>query len=111
MKYLIILIVFINIIYAQTPTDIVNQQIKDFEQKRIFEQQKDNQPQLNEKSFEKNIIKIDDDTIEENCINIETIIIKDVTVFEDDYFENIIKPYLKKCNRTRYKLRNKRWRV
>lgn len=98
MKYLIILIVFINIIYAQTPTDIVNQQIKDFEQKRIFEQQKDNQPQLNEKSFEKNIIKIDDDTIEENCINIETIIIKDVTVFEDDYFENIIKPYLKKCN-------------
>lgn len=98
MKYLIILIVFINIIYAQTPTDIVNQQIKDFEQKRIFEQQKDNQPQLNEKSFEKNIIKIDDDTIEENCINIETIIIKDITVFEDDYFENIIKPYLKKCN-------------
>lgn len=98
MKYLIILIVFINIIYAQTPTDIVNQQIKDFEQKRIFEQQKDNQPQLNEKSFEKNIIKIDDDTIEENCIHIETIIIKDVTVFEDDYFENIIKPYLKKCN-------------
>ena len=98
MKYLIILIVFINIIYAQTPTDIVNQQIKDFEQKRIFEQQKDNQPQLNEKSFEKNIIKIDDDKIEENCINIETIIIKDITVFEDDYFENIIKPYLKKCN-------------
>lgn len=44
MKYLLILIIFINIIYAQTPADVINQQIKDFEQKRVYEQQKDNQP-------------------------------------------------------------------
>ncbi|WP_418180294.1 ShlB/FhaC/HecB family hemolysin secretion/activation protein [Aliarcobacter lanthieri] len=98
MKYFLLLIFFINYLFAQTPIDIINRQIQDLEQKKVFEQQKENKPQLNEKIFDKNTIEIDKDLEEENCININTIIIKDVTVFKNGYFDKIINPYLNRCN-------------
>ncbi|AXX85324.1 ShlB/FhaC/HecB family hemolysin secretion/activation protein [Aliarcobacter skirrowii] len=85
-------------IYANTPLDIVNKQIQDLEQKRVFEEQKANKAKKNEKLFDKNIIKIDQDLDEKSCINIKNIYIRGVTVFEDGYFDKIIEPYLNRCN-------------
>ncbi|RBQ32132.1 hemin transporter [Arcobacter sp. FW59] len=98
MKFIAFLVIIANFLFAQNVDNIVNRQIQDLEQKRVFDQQKDNQPQLNDKVFDKNSIKIDEDIEEENCINIQNITIKGVTFFEEEYFDKIIKPYLNKCN-------------
>jgi len=98
MKYLIIFLLFINYLFAQNVDDIINRQIQDLKQKKIFEKQKKNQPKFNEKVFDKNNIQLDKDIEEKNCIDIKTIVIKGVTVFEDEYFEDIIEPYLNRCN-------------
>jgi len=98
MRYLVILLLFINYLFAQNVDDIINKQIQDLKQRKIFEQQKNNQPKFNEKIFDKNSIQLNEDIEEKNCIDIKTIAIKGVTVFEDEYFEDIIEPYLNRCN-------------
>ncbi|PZP12456.1 MAG: ShlB/FhaC/HecB family hemolysin secretion/activation protein, partial [Aliarcobacter butzleri] len=97
MKNLFLLIIFINYLFAANPNEIINRQIKDLQEKQIFEQQKSDK-QINNKSFETNLLNIDEDVKEETCINISAINILDATVFKEDYFQDLIQPYLNKCN-------------
>ena len=97
MKNLFLLIIFINYLFAANPNEIINRQIKDLQEKQIFEQQKSDK-QINNKSFETNLLNIDEDIKEETCINISVINILDATVFKEDDFQDLIQPYLNKCN-------------
>ncbi|MFW2584736.1 ShlB/FhaC/HecB family hemolysin secretion/activation protein [Aliarcobacter butzleri] len=97
MKNLFLLIIFINYLFAANPNEIINRQIKDLQEKQIFEQQKSDK-QINNKSFETNLLNIDEDIKEETCINISAINILDATVFKEEDFQDLIQPYLNKCN-------------
>ncbi len=64
MKNLFLLIIFINYLFAANPNEIINRQIKDLQEKQIFEQQKSDK-QINNKSFETNLLNVDEDVKED----------------------------------------------
>lgn len=97
MKNLFLLIIFINYLFAANPNEIINRQIKDLQEKQIFEQQNSDK-QINTKSFETNLLNINEDIKEETCINISAINILDMTIFKENDFKDLIQPYLNKCN-------------
>ncbi|OCM00066.1 Hemolysin transporter protein ShlB precursor [Aliarcobacter thereius] len=98
MRILILTIIIVNLLQAITPTDIINKQIQDLEQKRVFEEQNINRIKKSDKLFDKKNIEIEEDIDESNCIFIKEIKTNNITVFEDGYFDEIIKPYLNKCH-------------
>jgi hemolysin activation/secretion protein len=99
MKYLLILTIFFSFSFADLVTNIINENIKDFEEKKIFKEQKKNQNIEENKIYDMKLIEINEDPIDdENCIKIEKINILSMTIFNEDDFEDMIEPYLNKCN-------------
>jgi hemolysin activation/secretion protein len=99
MKHLILLVIFANFLFAATPSEVINRQFKDLQERQNFEQQNLDK-QIKNQSIDTNPLEIDKDIVEENCINTTKINILDVTVFkeEDEVFASIIEPYLNRCN-------------
>ena len=86
-------------LYANTSTDIINNNIKDFEEKRVYEEQKRNQELKQNKIYNMDTINVNEDFVnEEDCIKIEKINILDMTVFKKSFFTDLIKPYINECN-------------
>lgn len=99
MKYLLVLLIIFNFSYANLATDIINKNIKDFEEKKVFEKQKKNEKIEENKVYDMKLIEVSEDVKdEENCVKIEKINILNMTIFDEDDFEDLIEPYLNKCN-------------
>ncbi|WP_198304549.1 ShlB/FhaC/HecB family hemolysin secretion/activation protein [Arcobacter vandammei] len=98
MKYILLLIFIFSSSFAQNSSDIINRQIKDLEEKKAFEQRVVDEQQKNSLNFDNELIKIDQDKKEENCIEINKINILGSTIFKNSDFKDLIKPYLNKCN-------------
>lgn len=99
MKLLLILILCTSIfLLADTPTKVINKNIKDTEEKRIFDEQKQNQKIEENKVYNMKLIDVDETLPEENCVEIQKINIIGMTIFEEDDFEDEKKLYLNKCN-------------
>ncbi|MFA6741126.1 MAG: POTRA domain-containing protein [Arcobacteraceae bacterium] len=99
MKYLLVLLIFFNFSYADLATNIINKNIKDFEEKKVFEEQNKNEIIEENKVFNVKLIEVHEDIKdEEDCIKIEKINILNMTIFNEDDFEDLIEPYLNKCN-------------
>lgn len=68
MKYLLLLTIIFNFSFAQNSSDIINRQIKDLEEKKAFEQRVIDEQQKKSSNLDNELIKIDQDEQEENCI-------------------------------------------
>ena len=78
---------------------IVNKNLQENEQRRIFNNKMKNINTIEEnKTYNIKAINIEDDKTEESCIEIENINVKESTVFNRNNFEDLIKPYLNNCN-------------
>ncbi|QKF68531.1 hemolysin secretion/activation protein, ShlB/FhaC/HecB family [Arcobacter venerupis] len=99
MKYLLALVAIFSFSYADISTNIINKNIKDFEEKKVFEEQKKNEKIEENKVYDMKLIEVSEDIKnEENCVKIEKINILNMTVFNEDDFEDLVEPYLNKCN-------------
>jgi hemolysin activation/secretion protein len=99
MKYLLVIVAIFSFSYADIATNVINKNIKDFEEKRVFEEQKKNEKIEENKVYDMKLIEVSEDIKnEENCVKIEKINILNMTVFDEDDFEDLIEPYLNKCN-------------
>ena len=98
MKYLLLLIFILSSSFAQNSSDIINRQIKDLEEKKVFEQQKIYEQQKDGLNFKDELLNINEDEKEENCIEISKINILNSTIFKNSDFNELIKPYLNKWN-------------
>ena len=50
------------------------------------------------KTYDMKLIEVNENSKEDDCIEIEKISIKNSTIFDEDDFEELIKPYLNNCN-------------
>lgn len=98
MKYLLLLIFILSSSFTQNSSDIINRQIKDLEEKKVFEQQKIYEQQKDGLNFKDELLNINEDEKEENCIEISKINILNSTIFKNSDFNELIKPYLNKWN-------------
>lgn len=96
-RYLIWLLSGI-VLHADMINDVINQHIRDEQQKKIFNEQKDDANIKRNKADDTKLLEIEKDSIEENCIKVKKININNSTVFEDKDFEELIAPYLNNCN-------------
>ena len=98
MKYLLLLIFILSSSFTQNSSDIINRHIKDLEEKKVFEQQKIYEQQKDGLNFKDELLNINEDEKEENCIEISKINILNSTIFKNSDFNELIKPYLNKWN-------------
>lgn len=96
-RYLIWLLSGI-VLHADMANDVINQHIRDEQQKKIFNEQKDDANIKKNNTTDTKLLEIEKDSIEENCIEVKKININNSTVFEDKDFEELIAPYLNNCN-------------
>lgn len=97
MKYLILLTILADLLFAATPNEVINRQNKDLQERQIFEQQNADK-QIKNQSIDTNPLDINEDMQEENCINTTKINILETTVFDEKDFEDLVQPYLNRCN-------------
>lgn len=98
-KYLVMFLTIFSFSYADISTNIINKNIKDFEEKKVFEEQKKNEIIEENKVFNMKLIEVHEDIKdEEDCIKVEKINILNMTIFNEDDFEDLVEPYLNKCN-------------
>lgn len=98
-KYLLVLLTIFSFSYADISTNVINKNIKDFEEKKVFEEQKKNEKIEENKVYDMKLIEVNEDIKnEENCVKIEEINIMNMTIFDQSDFEDLIEPYLNKCN-------------
>ncbi len=98
-KLLLLLFCIHSFLYGINNDGNINTILKNQEKKKIFiQQQKDKKDVKENKIYDIEIIPVQEDKTEENCIEIKEIHIKGSSVFDEDDFEDIIKPYLNNCN-------------
>ena len=99
MKYLLVLVAIFSFSYADISINVINKNIKNFEEKKVFDEQKKNEKIEANKVYDMKLIEVSEDIKnEENCVKIEKINILNMTIFDEDDFEDLIEPYLNKCN-------------
>lgn len=91
-------LLFVIVLHADVASDVINQHIKDEQQKKIFNEQKNDGNIKENETYDTKRLEIEKDTIEENCVEIKKININNTTVFEEKDFEDLIEPYLNSCN-------------
>lgn len=83
---------------ADEITKIPDKNIKDELQRKIYiEQNRDKLIEEN-KTYDMKLIEVNENSKEDDCIEIEKISIKNSTIFDEDDFEDLIKPYLNNCH-------------
>ena len=74
MKYLLVLLTIFSFSYADISTNVINKNIKDFEEKKVFDEQKKNEKIEANKVYDMKLIEVSEDIKnEENCVKIEKI--------------------------------------
>lgn len=98
MKLIILLFLMLSSLFANTPSSIINKQMNEIEQRRAFEQRQNEEKKKENLNFDNQLLNIEDDLIEKDCIQIDKINILNNTIFKEKQFKDITKPYLHKCN-------------
>lgn len=99
MKRLILyFLVFFLPLYADSITKIPDKNIKEEVQRKIYNEQNRDKLIEENKTYDMKLIEVNENINEEDCIEIEKITVKSSTVFDEDDFEGLIKPYLNNCN-------------
>ena len=98
MKLIILLFLMLSSLFANTPSSIINKQMNEIEQRRAFEQRQNEEKKKENLNFDNQLLNIEDDLIEKDCIQIDKINILNNTIFKEKEFKDITKPYLHKCN-------------
>lgn len=83
---------------ADSITKIPDKNIKDEQQRKIYNEQNRDKLIEENKTYDMKLIEVNENTKEDDCIEIEKISIKNSTIFDEDDFEDLIKPYLNNCN-------------
>lgn len=83
---------------ADLITKIPDKNIKDEQQRKIYNEQNRDKSIEENKTYDMKLIEVNENAKEDDCIQIEKISIKNSTIFDEDDFEDLIKPYLNNCN-------------
>lgn len=95
--YLSFLFISINL-YSESLNEVVNKNIQDEIQKKIYNEQNENKVIKENKTYDMKLIEVQEDSPEDSCIEIEKININNSTIFSKNEFDELIKPYLNNCN-------------
>lgn len=98
MKYVLILIIIFSFSYADSISKIPDKNIKDELQRKIYNEQNKNKVIEENKTYDMKLIEVNENSKEDDCIQIEKISVKSSTIFDENDFEDLIKPYLNNCN-------------
>jgi hemolysin activation/secretion protein len=93
--YLLVSTLFLN---ADSIVNIPNKNINDEQEKKIFIEQNRDKVIEENKTYDMKLIEVNENSKEDECIEIEKISVKNSKVFDEDYFEDLIRPYLNNCN-------------
>lgn len=94
----LICLLFGIVLQADVVNDVINKHIRDEQQKKVFNEQKDDGNIKENKTYDTKLLEIGKDSTEKNCIEIKKININNSTIFEEKDFESLIEPYLNNCN-------------
>lgn len=99
MKRLILcFLISFSFLNASSITKIPDKNIKDELQRKIYNEQNKDKVIEENKTYDMKLIEVNENSKEDDCIEIEKISIKNSTIFDEDDFEELIKPYLNNCN-------------
>ena len=73
MKLIILLFLMLSSLFANTPSSIINKQMNEIEQRRAFEQRQNEEKKKENLNFDNQLLNIEDDLIEKDCIQIDKI--------------------------------------
>ncbi len=85
-------------LYADLNNKIPDKNIQDEQQRKIYNEQIKNKSIEENKTYDMKLIEVNENTKEDDCIQIEKISVRSSTIFDEDDFEDLIKPYLHNCN-------------
>ena len=83
MKLIILLFLMLSSLFANTPSSIINKQMNEIEQRRAFEQRQNEEKKKENLNFDNQLLNIEDDLIEKDCIQIDKINILNNTIFKE----------------------------